>query len=395
MRTQFLNRMGMAAAVSIFALMPSEANDGVYVTSGNQLIPLEETSISISREVLTICLTDSGKTLVDVYYELYNHGEERTLLMGFEADPTYNIESELNPQGVHPYIKNFSVEMNGQALTYHNAVACITEGHNGMEIVDLTRWQVDSNALEINYLRDVNDTASADNASYIEPAYVYYFTAKFAAGLNRVHHTYTYDNSYAVQHQYYVPYKLTPASRWAGGKIGDFTLRIKAPHTAKYFVVNAFATDAEPRIIEGEGKFRATSDPYEHKPLTEIVLRNGTIEWQIKNFSPKEELSIDAADLIVYAYTGYKDTTYKPFGKYYDRGVEFVSEFYGYDDKTDRRILRNLPYASRGYVFHDKRLRDYFSKFYWYMPDATYKPSASDFTPQEQLYIQEKTGAEE
>ena len=54
-------------------------------------------------------------------------------------------------------------------------------------------------------------------------------------------------------------------------------------------------------------------------------------------------------------------------------------------DKSEahRRILKNLPYASRGYVFKDKKLQKYFSRFWWYMPDPSWQPSTDDFTPRE------------
>ena len=52
-------------------------------------------------------------------------------------------------------------------------------------------------------------------------------------------------------------------------------------------------------------------------------------------------------------------------------------------DKADKRILRNLPYANRGYVFKDKTLQAYFNKLWWYMPDPTWQTSTADFTPHE------------
>ena len=50
----------------------TRANDSVYFGSGNQLVPLNENDIAITREVLTIDLTDDGRTRVDVLYELWN-----------------------------------------------------------------------------------------------------------------------------------------------------------------------------------------------------------------------------------------------------------------------------------------------------------------------------------
>ena len=47
------------------------ANDGVFYASGNQLIPITETDISVKKEVLT--LNRVGDHLeVTVYYEFFN-----------------------------------------------------------------------------------------------------------------------------------------------------------------------------------------------------------------------------------------------------------------------------------------------------------------------------------
>lgn len=43
--------------------------------------------------------------------------------MGFEALAPYNDEVAFSPQGIHPYIHDFTVVMNGQKLAYMNAVA--------------------------------------------------------------------------------------------------------------------------------------------------------------------------------------------------------------------------------------------------------------------------------
>lgn len=42
------------------------ANDGVFYTSGNQLIPITETEISVKKEILSITREDN-KMLVHVY----------------------------------------------------------------------------------------------------------------------------------------------------------------------------------------------------------------------------------------------------------------------------------------------------------------------------------------
>ena len=50
------------------AFVASFANDGIYYTSGNQLLPLVATDIHVWREVLTLLWGDDPTAGVDVYY---------------------------------------------------------------------------------------------------------------------------------------------------------------------------------------------------------------------------------------------------------------------------------------------------------------------------------------
>jgi hypothetical protein len=54
---------------------------------------------------------------------------------------------------------------------------------------------------------------------------------------------------------------------------------------------------------------------------------------------------------------------------------------------ANSRILRNLPYASRGYVFKDQKLAAYFKSLWWYMPDPNWVQRTADFTEQERELI--------
>ena len=40
----------------VWSLLTASANDGVYFTSGNFLVPTQETDISVSKEILTITI---------------------------------------------------------------------------------------------------------------------------------------------------------------------------------------------------------------------------------------------------------------------------------------------------------------------------------------------------
>lgn len=76
-----------------------------------------------------------------------------------------------------------------------------------------------------------------------------------------------------------------------------------------------------------------------------------------------------------------------PLGEFYDRKYGLGALERTPNTAEEKRIIRNLPYANRGYVFKDESLRQYFSKIWWYMPDPLWAPSDSDFTDIEHRYI--------
>ena len=92
------------------------ANDGVYYTSGNFLVPLRETDISVRREVLEITLCRDSFATVTVDYTLYNNNKDKTVTMAFEAAAPYNAWVPFDRRGIHPFIEDFTVLFNGKPL---------------------------------------------------------------------------------------------------------------------------------------------------------------------------------------------------------------------------------------------------------------------------------------
>jgi hypothetical protein len=74
-----------------------------------------------------------------------------------------------------------------------------------------------------------------------------------------------------------------------------------------------------------------------------------------------------------------------PYGYTYDRNPRF--EPIDGNLKGQSRILRNIPYAHRGYIFKTKSMKKVFEKLWWYIPDSTYVPDMSDFTKKEIEFI--------
>lgn len=378
-------------ALCMMLALPVTANDGTYYTRGSQLVPLQETDISVRKEVLTISLMDNGYARVDVQYEFWNPGAARRIIMGFEADPPYNFDYKFYPDGRHPSISLFTVEMNGRALPYRNAACVLEENQNcklPLRYVDTTKhyYVYDNNLL----YEDKGRTEPTDIDAGLPFAYVYYFEANFQPGLNRVHHSYVYKMSTNVGSPFLVEYKLTPAARWAGGNIEDFTLTIRADNTAKHFYVfdSSFA-GAPFAVSEGMGKTRRATCYGD--PCAEVSLRNGAITLHATDFRPTGELTIRAVG-VDGCYVGkqciaggtYDRSARIDWGPY--EGMQWVPA----DAAFRRRVMRNLPYAHRGHVFADKRLREYFESLWWYMPDPSYKDNTSDFTAVDWQFVNYK-----
>jgi len=72
-------------------------NDGTYTLSGNQLIPIKESKISIKKEVLTITRIEDKNLDVKVEYTLFNPTKTKEILVGFEAaEPYGDVQREVD-----------------------------------------------------------------------------------------------------------------------------------------------------------------------------------------------------------------------------------------------------------------------------------------------------------
>ena len=368
----------------------ANANDGVFYVNGNQIVPLKETDIAVTKEVLTITIGNDEFARVDVQYEFTNRGKVKTIDVGFEAagpyDPGYNGTS-FNWAGKHPHIFDFTVEMNGMILPIRNYVMKESSEEEAADFTPLDRnvWVYEDDD-DCGSLRKKN----TDKFESTDFSYAYCFKAEFKEGKNLVHHTYRYRMSSAVDEQFSIPYWLMPAMRWANHQIDDFTLRIKTENTAKHFCMTVDDTwyTKQWKLTSGTGKVRTVISPWAGgSDYVEFSLRNGTYEWHANNFRPKQNIRIVSPECVLRSagedfklgqYYDRNSSIIAPFGIEYDMGEEL------YNGTTDgipnKQILRNLPYADRGYVFKDAKLKAYFSKIWWYMPDPNWKQDTSDFT---------------
>ena len=280
------------------------ANDGVYYTSGNFLVPLRETDISAKKEVLEITLCKDSFATVTVDYTFYNNSEDKTVTMAFEAAAPYNAWAPINRQGNHPFIEDFTVLFNGEPLPYRNALVGITANFSSSEDarnrkdylapLDPNEWKGYGEVADSLLPMDDVLINPALPDSFCSFAYAYYFDAPFRKGENHVRHTYRYKMSWGVGRDYEVSYTLTPVTRWRGGQVDDFTLRIKS-ETDREIVMNDSLFLGAPFNLKGIGDiYQLQSDYWGYSQCLFAPLMEGNVlEWHSTNFAPKENLHIE------------------------------------------------------------------------------------------------------
>jgi len=335
-----------------------------FFAKGNQLIPISETDISVKKEILTLKKVDNKYIEVTVYYEFFNPKNDKNLIVGFEAfSPSGDVDgTPLN--GKHPYISDFTVELNGQSLKYDIAY------------VDSETY-VSNGLVKSKNLKDI--LKSIDNVNEVDFYYVYHFNAKFTKGLNKIKHTYRYDLSGSIDFNYDFEYVLTAANRWGNKQIDDFTLIVEMGEFESFNINKSFFNDKSEWQIEGIAKtenIKGVKNTLIEKDALRFHLREGKIIFKKENFKPEGELFVYSQNHI-----GFENSKQPPFS-YYQQ--EFINK-----PKNDfeRKVLKNLPFARRGFIFKNSDLKNYFEKMDWYIPDSNYVPDLEKLHQVEKEWI--------
>lgn len=326
----------------------SSANDGVFYARGNTLVPLKENSIRLKKEILNLTRKDEWMQ-VDIYFEFFNPGSDRELLVGFVTPPADGDVS--TEEARHPFIKEFMVMSGEQILPFK--IARMEE----------TGFKVSSKLAE----------------GY---DFVYYFTVKFKKGLNIIRHSYQYKGGGSVEARKDFDYRLTTGTTWANHAIDDFELNIDMGDHNYFSLPAAFGIQRANWEVVGIGRISQTKFgiPFinEGKPSMKMAyLRKGKLQFRCTAFKPTEDLSITEWQL------------HNEINLWCEPGVkndfsELMELFWGDAvDSTLRqmpdarlRLYRNLNYARHGYDFKDETLKKAFMKYIWYLPDPSVKTEA-------------------
>lgn len=357
-------------------------NDGSFRVSGNQLIPMYETDISVNKEILTIRRINARQAEVNVYYEFNNPKESKELEVGFEAFSPLGDVDPTPVDGRHPYITHFSVSMNGESVPYKVAIVNDSLYYRNGKYKSMKSEDVNK---EIN-----------ENSENIDFFYVYHFRVLFKKGLNIIKHVYTVDLSSSVEENYSFDYVLTAAGRWANKQIDDFTLQIDMGDFQDLSIVNTFFKNISDWKLSGRGKQIERIDEKKKKSddMSEFFIQNGILVFEKKNFKPVGELYIRSYNN--YANGGSHSDSREPQFDYKRDPLPFSIDSQNQiatpANELSKTILKNLPFARRGYIFKSPELKIYYSRQKWYYPDDTYIPDLNKLTHVEQEWLKKYRG---
>ncbi|MBN2890260.1 MAG: YARHG domain-containing protein [Bacteroidales bacterium] len=357
----------------LLVFKPAISNDGAFYARGNQLIPIVETDISVAKEVLTIKRISEYLVEITVLYEFYNPGEAKNVLVGFEAmSPDGDVDGTPK-NGQHPYMADFTVMLNSKNLPYKVAIVKDSVYYENGHFKSLTEKE----AMGKNF-----------DANYPEFYYVYYFDAHFEKGQNILKHTYRFELSGSVDFDYTLSYVLTAANRWANNQIDDFILRIDMGDFQDFYIAKNFFEKADDWKMSGEGIISEQNDktPYFLQyfgTYAHFIVRDGIVVFQKKDFHPEGELSILSAPNIFFGSQFNSEKDELPFSI---KNSEYITKC---ENEISKKILRNLPFARRGYVFKNHDIQSYYEKMEWYMPDKNYSATTNSLTPEEVEWINE------
>ncbi len=340
------------------------ANDGAFYARGNQLIPIMETDISVRKEILTIKKIRDQFIEVTVYYEFFNPKEEKIITVGFEAFSPEGDVDGTPKNGMHPYMRDFTVQLNGETLNH--SIAYVTDSAYAK-----------SGAIRSKKLPDI--LTSISDVNVVDFFYVYHFKAKFKKGLNVIKHTYSYDFSGHIGANYEFEYVLTAANRWANKQIDDFTLILDMGEFETFHINKGFFRSSNDWLINGIGKskeVKGVKNTITEKDAVEFHIQKGNLIFQKTNFRP-------AGELFVYSlnYMGEEKTDFIPFSYYQHDQIKTPTT------ELQKRILKNLPFARRGYIFQNPDLKNFYEKQEWYIPNPNYEPIVDVLTEIEKQWI--------
>jgi hypothetical protein len=325
-------KSGFAQVFLGFALLgagTAQANDGAFYGSGATVFPVQDTTVTMAEEDLTIEQVGPPGSYVEAWqvavrYRFENTSDQPvTVQMGFPegcARTPYDDADEESGKKVkcRPTITGFVAEVDGTQVPVR--VKPADKDRKGL----------------------LADTPFDK---------VHTFEVKFAPKQSRiVQHRYRNGASITSPWSSHLDYILRTATLWKG-PIGRLHITV----TLK----DRFASVQQ--ITEGpEG-------PQFPEPNEKTTVGSYTVwKWRLENFLPPTNLN----------WMFNEPATLGGVEAFNHAWVKLADDPKAYDtlDAEALRRLRNLPYAAKGYVFKDAALTAHFAKAPWYVPRLDFEP---------------------
>ena len=363
------------------------ANDAEYITSANGLTPINSKDIELKKEVLNITRLKDGYFRVDIEYLLFNKAASKDTVIGFEAPRPIGEDNEYNDF----FYKNYNISKKHKA-----ELEAIAKNKKPSLKPDIEDFKVSLNGKKLKYeIVDVSKLkGSGGSTDYV--GYLYYFNANLKQGENRIKQSYKCITSASVISRYEFEYILATAKEWSGGKIGDIEINFNMGAFESFQMQPTFF-DSLDNWIAKNGLIKYEKGTFSEEKVAKFYLKDGKVTFKKKNFTPKDGIKLmafhyyrlpDADKKLVFNYK----TVKLPFVIYYDKNIEKNCQDYNCftffaKDYKSLKILKNLPFARRGYIFKTDFIANYYKKMPWYKKDANYKATLSTLTEKEREWL--------
>jgi len=357
-----MNYMKTVITTLILTLLfsiPIFGNDGEYLGEGGIIYPIQESRISLEKEILSFTVKDRV-CYVDILFEFNNPDNvESKIKVGFQAPAGRGHEYDEN--SIQNVISNFNVFANGQLLKYKLKVA---------ECEDCE-------------LKEPNEFQFTE---YGNDVIVYLFEMSFKPGINKINHSYSFQASSSLLEQTF-GYILTTGAKWSGGIIKNLTVNFDFGSNKYFYVKDIFGSNANWAIV-GSGKVTNKKlNHYDDDKRRMIRIISGRLQIDVKDFKPLENI-----DFGIFCENSCIDVGYD-YDEFDENNFNELCNLSLHEDKNyskeSLKILRNTIYAQYGYQFKDKEIHDYFSKYEWYIPDPNLTMEQINLTKEEKEFIEE------
>ena len=363
----------------------SFANDSEYYTSGGELIPIISKNVELKKEKMVVEYIGDNTFIVNVKYTLFNHGKAYDSIVGFEAPyvedemvgSLYQTEFDhkklidLEKEAINHIIpKNMY-----KKIFYNDENAGI---HYFRAIVN--GKSVDYSISKVENIKPLHPEDDCERYSIL----LYHFPIKFKEGNNTIEHRYLLNSGGSVATRYEFDYILEPANRWKGRKIEQFTLFLIMPDYSEFSIKSKSLYGAENWIVPygiAKDDDNGNINMYLKKGLVAISLHNFTPEGQLQinsttpydtNLDPRRQFAFDYND----SNSEYNELPFHIGGKIFAKNYKSL------------QILKMLPYARRGYIFTEKYILDYYKTHTkWYTPNPLVVKTEKILTPKEREFL--------